>query len=146
KPMDFKDTKYEGRGVVQETTLSGDHSEILFDDPRQISFDDLSQLHLLSNSGTQQKIEKDQGILRSKYEMNLAEFPLALLSKKQPKKPEAIEYQDTISGKDGEIVTRMWRVKPSHDYGFGSTALTALLFELFQLWKEQGFKSRKIDF
>ena len=82
--------------------------------------------------------------MRSKYEMNLAEFPLTLLSKNQPEKLEVIEYEDTIKGKNGKLVPRTWRVKPSIEYGFGSTELTSLLFEIFQIWKEQGFKSRCI--
>jgi hypothetical protein len=118
-------------------------------DESQLSFDDLSQLPLLPNVVAEEKPdaeEKAAGLQRTKYEMNLAEFPLAILSKRKPTKPEAIEYHDTITGKDGEIVARTWRVKPSHDYGFGSTTITALLFELFQLWKQQGFVSRKIQF
>ncbi len=65
-------------------------------DESQLSFDDLSQIPLLPDTVSQKKSEKDtegsQTILRSKYEMNLAEFPLTLLSKKRPGKLEVIEY------------------------------------------------------
>ena len=93
---------------------------------------------------------------RSKYEMNLAEFPLTILSKRRPEglkviesrdtKTKVIEYEDTIIGKNGEVVPRRWTVSPSPRYGFGSPQLLSLLFELFQLWKEQGFASRDIRF
>jgi hypothetical protein len=83
---------------------------------------------------------------RSKYEMNLAEFPLAILSKQRLKglkvieyhdtKVKVIQYEDTIRGKDGELVPRRWMVIPSLRYGFGSPQLVSLLFELFQIWKE----------
>jgi hypothetical protein len=93
---------------------------------------------------------------RSKYEMNLAEFPLAILSKQRPPglkmieyhdaKVKVIQYEDTIHGKNGELVPRRWTVIPSLRYGFGSQQLLSLLFELFQIWKEQGFASPQIRF
>jgi hypothetical protein len=138
--MDFHQTKYEGVSMEPQNTTSSDES--------QLSFDDTSQLSLLPNAVSQKKPEKDiepnQAIIRSKYEMNLAEFPLTLLSKNRPEKLGVIEYEDTIKGKDGKLVPRIWRVKPSIEYGFGSSELTSLLFEIFQMWKEQGFKSRRI--
>ncbi|MDQ3830262.1 MAG: hypothetical protein M3361_13385 [Candidatus Tectomicrobia bacterium] len=92
----------------------------------------------------------------SKYELNLAEFPLVILSKQRPKglkvmeyqdtKVKIIQYEDTIHGKDGELVPRRWTVIPSLRYGFGSPQLVSLLFELFQIWKEQGFASPQIRF
>jgi hypothetical protein len=99
--------------------------------------------------------------LRSKYEMNLAEFPLAILSKQAPKdlkimviepkkgqKMEVgiIQYEDTIEGKNGEIVPRQWTVLPSLRYGFGSPQMVSLLFEIFQIWKEQDFATPYIRF
>ena len=117
-------------------------------DVSQLSFEDMSQLPLLSNAASHKKPEKttahSQAIVRSKYEMNLAEFPFAVFSKNRPEKLEVIEYEDTIKGKNGNLVPRLWRLKPSIEYGFGSTELTSLLFEIFQIWKEQGFKSRRI--
>lgn len=117
-------------------------------DVSQLSFEDMSQLPLLSNAASHKKPEKttahSQAIVRSKYEMNLAEFPFAVFSKNRPEKLEVIEYEDTIKGKNGNLVPRLWRLKPSIEYGFGSTELTSLLFEIFQLWKEHGFKSRRI--
>lgn len=85
-------------------------------------------------------------ISRSKYELNLAEFPVTILSKRRPKGIKVIEYQDTITGKNGELVPRTWRVKPSVDYGFGSNQALATFFEIFQIWKEQGFETNTIRF
>lgn len=84
-------------------------------------------------------------IPKSKYEMSLAEFPLAVLSKRQPEGLKSIEYEDTITGKDGRIVKRSWTISPSVEYGFGSPELLSTLFELFQIWKEQGFQSSRIE-
>jgi hypothetical protein len=138
--MDFHQTKYEEVSMEPRDDISNDGS--------QISFEELPQLPLLPNAVAHQKSAKDtdrnQVLVRSKYEMNLAEFPFAVLSKNRPEKLEVIEYQDTIKGKNGNLVPRLWRLKPSIEYGFGSTELTSLLFEIFQIWKEQGFKSRRI--
>ena len=122
--------------------------DVINGDESQLSFEDVSQLPLLPHVVDQRKPEKSaertHTLVRSKYEMNLAEFPFAVLSKNRPEKLEVIEYQDTIHGKNGNVVPRLWRLKPSIEYGFGSTELTSLLFEIFQIWKEQGFKSRRI--
>jgi hypothetical protein len=138
--MDFHQTKYERVSMEPHDATHTNESQLSFDEP--------SQLSLLPNAVAQQKPEKDvehsQALVRSKYEMNLAEFPFAVLSKNRPAKLEVIEYQDTIKGKNGNIVSRVWRLKPSIEYGFGSTELTSLLFEIFQIWKEQGFKERRI--
>ena len=112
-------------------------------EPAQVSPPKRTQLHVSHHA-------------RSKYEMNLAEFPLAILSKQRPKglkvmeyhdtKVKVIQYEDTIRGKHGELVPRRWTVIPSLRYGFGSPQLVSLLFELFQIWKEQGFASPQIRF
>jgi hypothetical protein len=83
---------------------------------------------------------------KAKYEMNLAEFPIAILSKHLPKALKSIEYEDTITGKDGKEVPRKWKVSPSSEYGFGSSEIIRTLFELFQIWKESEFKTRSIPF
>lgn len=85
-------------------------------------------------------------IPKSKYEFNLAEFPVTILSKRLPQGLKVIEYQDTIIGKDGQVIPRKWKVSPSAEYGFGSNQALATLFELFQIWKEQGFKIPAIRF
>jgi hypothetical protein len=112
-------------------------------EPAQASPPKKKQLHMSQNA-------------RSKYEMNLAEFPLAILSKQRPKglkvieyhdtKVKVIQYEDTIRGKNGGLVPRRWTVIPSLRYSFGSPQLVSLLFELFQIWKEQGFASPQIRF
>jgi len=83
---------------------------------------------------------------KAKYEMNLAEFPIAILSKHRPQDRKSLEYQDTIIGKDGRIVPRKWKVSPSPEYGFGSSEMIGTLFELFQVWKESGFTTQSIPF
>lgn len=80
----------------------------------------------------------------SHFEMNLAEFPLTRLSTCQSDDLQAIAYQDRITGKNGEVVERSWTVTPSATHGFGSPRLLSTLFEVFQIWREDGFTSRRI--
>jgi hypothetical protein len=54
--------------------------------------------------------------------------------------------ESAISGNNGELIQREWTVSPSARFGFGSTTITGTLFELFQIWKEQGFDSPHIRF
>src|SRR5947207_1557369 len=83
---------------------------------------------------------------KARYELNLAEFPVTILSKRLPGTLKVIEYQDTITGKDGKLVPRTWRLKPSIENGFGSSQALSTLFELFQIWKEQDFETQTIHF
>jgi hypothetical protein len=82
---------------------------------------------------------------KTRYELTLAEFPVFFLPKADKNRP-FIEYQDVITGKGGEIVPRTWRVMPDPEHGFGGETTLQLLFELFQLWHEQGFDRPEIMF
>lgn len=90
--------------------------------------------------------ETEQKRPTSKYELTLAEFPMFILSKKRTTKLSVIEYRDSISGRDGKPVERVWKVYPDAKYGFGGASTQQTLFELFQLWKDQGFHSQRITF
>ena len=82
---------------------------------------------------------------KTKYELTLAEFPVFLLPKANKGLPH-IEYTDVIVGQDDELVHRTWRVMPDPEHGFGGETTLQLLFELFQLWHEQGFDSPYVRF
>lgn len=82
-----------------------------------------------------------------RYDFDLAEFPFFHFDKNpdQPLK-EPITYKDTITGKDGALVTREWKVYPSAAYGFGGTTTQLVLYDLLQLYIEQGCKGNQIQF
>lgn len=82
----------------------------------------------------------------AKYELTLAEFPIFILSKGGRPAVQVIEYQDQIKGKGGKLVDRHWRVYPDSKYGFGGPSAQATMFELFQIWKDQGFEGRVVNF
>jgi len=78
-----------------------------------------------------------------RYDFDLAEFPFFHFDKNpdQPLK-EPITYKDTITGKDGALVTREWKVYPSAAYGFGGTTTQLVLYDLLQLYIEQGKETK----
>lgn len=79
------------------------------------------------------------------YELNLAEFPLFLLSKSPAKGQSSIKYTDTITV-SGKPVNRDWLVTWSPEFGAPSPAVQETFFALFQIWKESNFDSPIINF
>lgn len=80
------------------------------------------------------------------YDFDLAEFPLFRLDKHgQVSSREPLVYTDTIKGKDGQPVTRTWKTFPG-PYGFGGATTQVLLFDLLQLYIEQGARGSQIQF
>lgn len=94
----------------------------------------------------EKKAQELEIIDKSKYELTLAEFPVFLLSKKGIKDIKSIEYEDTIIGKDREVVKRKWKVLPHSELGFGTASTFETFFELFQIWKELSFNDQYIQF
>lgn len=98
------------------------------------------------------QILKKPGNEPAKYELTLSEFPVFLLSKQSPQamlgkgKPVPIEYQDTISDKNGGMVTRQWKIWPDGRHGHGTASTFSTMFELFQIWREQAFATQFINF
>ena len=87
----------------------------------------------------------------SRYDYTLSEFPFCLLQSnlKLEAGEDGVNYyqfRDTITGKDGQPVERTWRIHPDPEAGFGGRTTLSTIFEIFQIWKEQGFKSRNIHF
>ncbi len=52
-----------------------------------------------------------------KDEMNLVEFPITLLSKRDLKKVKTLEFSDTIYGEGNKIMKREWIVTGSDKFG-----------------------------
>jgi len=78
------------------------------------------------------------------FELSLAEFPLVPLNQKV-EDLDSIEYTDTIIV-DGKQIPRTWKVIPAKTHGFGGSTALDTLYELFQIWKEDDFQDRKINF
>jgi hypothetical protein len=80
---------------------------------------------------------------KGKDEMNLAEYPFTLLSKKQLQNKNTIEYADTrnIDNKDIEI---KWIVTGSDKYGLPTGYDQDVYLAILQSWMEDKFKSKVI--
>lgn len=81
-----------------------------------------------------------------RYDFDLAEFPLFCYRKHRPVALHApLTYADTIVGKDGEEVRREWECFPGA-FGFGGATTQQVLYELIQLYIEQGCRGAQIQF
>ncbi len=94
------------------------------------------------------KVEKEIPSIFGRYDFDLAEFPLFRLYKNDLQNHdirEPLVYSDTIKGKDGELVPRRWEAYASR-HGFGGASTQVLLYDLLQLYVEQGLENETIRF
>ncbi len=79
----------------------------------------------------------------TKEEMNIAEYPIALLSRTVPKGLKKIEYTDwiTTGGKQRQL---RWTVSGSEDYGLPIGGDQDIYVAIMETWREQSFKDREI--
>jgi len=93
--------------------------------------------------------KKPEGARRSiplrvgRDEMNLAEFPFALLSDRHPKGPNTVVFTDTIRGEGGQV-ERVWTVTGSDEFGLPLASDELVYVALMEVTKEQGFAGRTI--
>ncbi|HJN13968.1 MAG TPA: replication initiator protein A [Armatimonadota bacterium] len=98
----------------------------------------------MTPTGDQQKKRSDL-VRVGRDEMNLAEFPFALLSKRVPKGMNEIRFADTIRGSSGALVERRWTVTGSPKHGLPVAADELVYVALMEASKEQGFNTRIIQ-
>jgi hypothetical protein len=92
--------------------------------------------------------EEEPNVLPAgRYDFSLAEFPLFRLNKLAAGRScrEPLRYEDTITGRDGRPVRRSWAVHPG-PFGFGGQSTQVLLFDLLQLYAEQGARGSQVQF
>ena len=84
----------------------------------------------------------------SRYDHGLAEFPAFRFGTRRDRQrtKELIQFNDTIRSPTGERIERKWTVYPSAQHGYGGRSTHALLFDLHQVWQEDGFKGHHIHF
>lgn len=82
-----------------------------------------------------------------RYDFDLAEFPLFRFAKSSGRRHDRdpLVYADSITGRDGSPVAREWRAYPG-PFGFGGPSAHALLYDLLQLYAEQGGRGTQIQF
>ena len=82
----------------------------------------------------------------SRDEMNLAEFPLTVLSTRVDPKVKTLEFSDTIRGKSGDVVSRQWIITGADKFGLPTASDDEVLLGLMKLTVDDEFRSRKVYF
>lgn len=82
----------------------------------------------------------------TKDELNLSEYPFALLSRSNEGAPKTIRCASTRMGLDGVEVERCWTVTGSDLYGLPTAGDEAVYLCLMQMARDQGFASRTVEF
>ena len=79
-------------------------------------------------------------------EMNLAEFPLTVLSTRVNTEIKTLEFKDTIRGKSGELIEREWIITGADKFGLPTATDDDVILGLMCLTMDQGFRERKVFF
>jgi len=77
-------------------------------------------------------------------EMNLAEFPFALLSDRVPAETTVLQVGDVVTDAQGRSVTRTWTVAGSEKHGLPVAGDEEVYVALMEVTREQGFESRRV--
>ena len=78
--------------------------------------------------------------------MNLAEFPLAVLSTRGNTQTKTLEFSDTVKSKNGEPVVRSWIITGADKFGLPTSSDDEVLLGLLKLTVDQSLNDRKIFF
>ena len=82
----------------------------------------------------------------SRDEMNLAEFPLAVLSTRTNPTVKTLEFSDVVRLSSGETIERQWIVTGADKFGLPTSTDDDVILGLIRLTKEQSFRERKVFF
>lgn len=82
----------------------------------------------------------------SRDEMNLAEFPLTVLSKRADPSIKTLEFSDYVKGKNGDLVNRTWIITGADKFGLPTSSDDEVLLGLLKLTADEGLQTRKVHF
>lgn len=82
----------------------------------------------------------------SRDEMNLAEFPLAVLSTRVDSRVKTLEFTDYTKGPNNEMVERRWIITGADKFGLPTSTDDDVVLGLIRLSMESGFKEPKVYF
>jgi hypothetical protein len=92
-------------------------------------------------------IETDLDLGDGRDELNLAEFPLSLISKRSDQDAKVLVFEDKIWDSESRtMVTRKVTISGSADCGLPNAADEEVLLALIQITKLQGFRNKKVHF
>lgn len=101
-----------------------------------------------SNSSGQQEIPFPVMPKRqiSRDEMNLAEFPLTVLSTRSNPKIKTLEFTDSITTKNGQVKKRSWIITGADKFGLPTSSDDEVLLGLLKLTVDDGIREPKVFF
>jgi hypothetical protein len=82
----------------------------------------------------------------SRDEMNLAEFPLTVLSTRVDPTIKTLEFTDSVFSKNGDSIERKWIITGADKFGLPTASDDEVLLGLMKLTVDSGFKDRKVFF
>lgn len=82
----------------------------------------------------------------SRDEMNLAEFPLTVLSTRVDPKVKTLEFTDHIRAKNGELIERKWIITAADKFGLPTASDDEVLLGLIKLTVDEGMRDRRVHF
>lgn len=82
----------------------------------------------------------------SRDEMNLAEFPLSVLSTRSDPSIKTLEFTDSVRGKNGEVIERKWIITGADKFGLPTASDDEVLLGLLKATVDHGFRDRKVYF
>lgn len=82
----------------------------------------------------------------SRDEMNLAEFPLTVLSKRSDPSVKTLEFSDTVKGKNGDVINRKWIITGADKFGLPTSSDDEVLLGLLKLTADDGLRNPKVYF
>lgn len=82
----------------------------------------------------------------SRDEMNLAEFPLTVLSKRADPSIKTLEFSDYVKGRNGDIINRQWIITGADKFGLPTSSDDEVLLGLLKLTADDGVQSPKVHF
>ena len=82
----------------------------------------------------------------SRDEMNLAEFPLTVLSTRSDPRIKTLEFQDSVVTKNGQTTLRKWVITGADKFGLPTSSDDEVLLGLLKLTVDEGIRDRKVFF
>lgn len=116
------------------------HSEQLFSEPAN------TDSPALPVSPNDSQTVRPLPLKISRDEMNLAEFPLTVLSKRADPSIKTLEFTDTVKGKNGDVINRQWIITGADKFGLPTSSDDEVLLGLLKLTADDGLRSQKVHF
>ena len=101
----------------------------------------------MGKKGKEKEAHREEPALEGRDELNLAEFPIALLASRANGDRKTIHFEDRIWDRcRSDYVTRRLVISASDKYGLPTALDDEVILGLIQLSREQGFESRRVFF